>query len=150
MQPQIGDYLYYGKFMAIPRAVGGWYIGWQTFATFRLAIGHWQLYRADFSEKKFVYYSSILFILNDRSNYLYTIMLKWKCCLFAQVSLFVLNIFHMPRLSLASSHWSDIIGSSLRGRGEDSAGDDLDRRIPSTSGPQGRGVCGESKANSTG
>ena len=81
-------------------------------------------------------------------------------------------------MSLAGSHWSDIIGSSLRGRGEDSAGDDLDRRISSTSGAwnhgsqssayglkkayvsqgspdpiwgrQEQGVCDESKANSTG
>ena len=72
-------------------------------------------------------------------------------------------------LSLAGSHWSDIICS---------AGDDLDRRIASTSGAwnhgsqssayglkkayvsqgssdpiwgrQGGGICGESKANSTG
>ena len=56
----------------------------------------------------------------------------------------------LPRLSLAGSHWSDIIGSSLRGRGEASAGDNLDCRIPSTSGAWNHGKqassCGLKKA----
>ena len=46
--------------------------------------------------------------------------------------------------------WSDIIGSPLCGRGEDSAGDNLDRRIPSTSGAWNHGrqacSCGLKKA----
>ena len=91
------------------------------------------------------------------------------------VAIYVKNNYPASRGGVA---WSDTIGSSLRGRGEDSAGDDLDRRISSTSGVwnhgsqssayglkkayvsqgsldpiwgrQGWGVCGESKANSTG
>ena len=58
--------------------------------------------------------------------------------------------FYAPRDGVSNpasvgSHWSDIIGLSLRGgRGEDSAGDDLDCRIPSTSGNQSS-PCGLKK-----